>query len=100
MCMGQSYISLNSVELDTIVEDFKQICSEMIFETKQIEGYSCKSEVIDKYVEIYRQIYELVSDYRLLLLHDLKTIIEVCDAIKKVDVDTSFMLNSHLMGGD
>lgn len=97
--MRQNDISLNSTELDAIIESFKQICLKLVFETKKIEGYSCKSEVIDKYTAIYNQIYQMVSDYRVLLLHDLKSIMEVNETLKETDFYTAYMIKSSPYAG-
>lgn len=99
--MGQNDISVNVNELNFIIDDIKKICVDMIFVIKKIEGYTCKSEVIDNYVRLYRQLYEMMDNYYDFFLHDLRSIIDVCKELNKIDQAIAFKLNnSHMMGGN
>ena len=98
--MGQNDISVNVNELNFIIDDIKKICLELIFVNKKIEGYTCKSEVIDNYARLYRELYMMVHNYYILFLHDLKSIIDVCTELNKIDNAIAFNINNaHLMGG-
>lgn len=98
--MGQNEVSIDVNELNFIIEDLKKICLDLIFVRKEITGYTCKSEVIDNYAKLYKQLYDMVSNYHDFFIHDLKCIIDVCKELNRIDNAIAFKLNnSHLMGG-
>ncbi len=99
--MGQNDVRINVDELNFIIEDIKKECLKLIFETKRIEGYTCKSEVVDNYVKLYQQIYKMIDNYYDFFLHDLKSIIDIGEELKRIDAAIAFSINnSHQMGGD
>lgn len=101
--MEQNDVRINIDELESLKNELSKCCLDIFYanETNKVCSYTCISEVVDKYAEIYTQVCTLLSNYRQLLIGDLSALSKTIKSIKKADLEIAFkMNNSHLIGRD
>ena len=101
--MEQNEVRVNIDELDLIMEELSKCCLDLLYanETTKVCDYTCSSEVVEKYAELYTQVCTLFSNYRQLLLSDLSSVFKTIESLKKADLEMSLEINnSYLIGGN
>lgn len=90
-------IQLNYGELYNKFQALLNQCSYIEFQQNSISGNFSRSEVIDKYVEVYGLINEMLSQYRYFLERDITDMKEKCMTFEHMDVEMALDIGKTLL---
>lgn len=86
-------IKLDYSEVNNTVTNMKMRTQELTLETEEL-GYSSKSDTMQKFIDTYAQLKELIVVYKELLEFDLNRINAAVDAICRIDETAAVSIDS------
>lgn len=75
---------------------FKTAGENLRVEKKELSGFSGKSDVLDKYAELYKTLCEAIEQYCDLVEHDSQSIAGVIDNMESADASAATAVNQGL----
>lgn len=97
--MANTNIVFGLLELSAITSEMANMGEALRVENKELTGFTGKSEVIDKYVELYRMLCEAVEEYCDLVKHDVESIKDVCKRMLNADQYAGWAMRAFPLGG-
>jgi hypothetical protein len=97
--MANTNIVFGLLELSAITSEMASMGEALRVEKKEITGFSGKSEVLDKYVELYKMLCEAIEEYCDLVKHDVESINGVCRRILDADKFAGWTIKNFPLGG-
>lgn len=83
-------------ELRGLASAFQAAGEALRVEKRELSGFSGKSDVLDKYAELYKTLCDAIEAYCDLVAHDSKSIEGVINLIEAADITASNNVNNGI----